>query len=107
MDCQTEEQDMERVPKLAIVALVLAAVIGAEVVAVSICQMSIADLQECKKALTGTPPPNPSPKCCGALSKADLTCLCNLKGSLSGYGIDPKLAMALPGKCGIPLPSKC
>ncbi|KAL6000310.1 hypothetical protein ACLOJK_024005 [Asimina triloba] len=78
--------------------------VGAQI----ICKMPVADLLDCKKAVTGANPPDPTPKCCSAISKGDLTCLCtNYKGLMKSYGIDPKLAMALPAKCGVSPPSKC
>ncbi|KAL6000322.1 hypothetical protein ACLOJK_024017 [Asimina triloba] len=101
----------EKVPKIAFVVLVLAAAAAIAGIrsagAMTICNMDVGDLEECKDAVTGTYPPAPTPNCCNALSTGDLTCLCNYKGRLKSFGIDPKRAMALPAKCGITSSPKC
>ncbi|KAJ0981135.1 hypothetical protein J5N97_009390 [Dioscorea zingiberensis] len=71
-----------------------------------ICNMSMAGLDSCKPAASGSPPQEPSQECCQALAGADLQCLCSYKNSvwLRRYGIDPDLAMQLPEKCNLQLP---
>ncbi|CAN6447697.1 unnamed protein product [Victoria cruziana] len=69
-------------------------------------------LLACKPSVTANgdcPPPGPSATCCTAIAAADLLCLCSYRNSmiLPSLGIDPDLAMQLPGKCGIPLPNPC
>ncbi|KAF8388512.1 hypothetical protein HHK36_027186 [Tetracentron sinense] len=103
---------MEPFRKLAIVALVVALVIGNEVMvsnSQTVCNITVAGLMACKPAVS---PPNPVPPtavCCSALSKADLHCLCSYKKSnvLPSLGIDPNLAMQLPAKCNLPKPNNC
>ncbi|XP_010908200.1 putative lipid-transfer protein DIR1 [Elaeis guineensis] len=73
------------------------------------CRMTEEGLLACLPSITGSRPVNPSVKCCTALSKADLRCLCHYKNSpmLSQLGIKPQLAMQLPAKCKLRLPRQC
>ncbi|KAI4334797.1 hypothetical protein L6164_013506 [Bauhinia variegata] len=75
----------------------------------TICNVSVAGLMACKPAVTPPKPAAPSGNCCSALSHADLRCLCSYKNSklLPSLGIDPNLAMQLPGKCHLPHPANC
>ncbi|GFY89673.1 hypothetical protein Acr_06g0016130 [Actinidia rufa] len=69
--------------KLVIVALVVAAVVGAEPVA-AVCGMSNGKLMACKPAVTtagNKPVPRPSQPCCSAVSGLDFACICRLKAS--------------------------
>ncbi|CAN0916931.1 Putative lipid-transfer protein DIR1 [Linum grandiflorum] len=71
-----------------------------------ICNIPVEGLRAYKQAVT---PPRPSPPtrdCCSAVSHGDLRCICRYKNSplLPSLGIDPKLAVQLPGKCGLPPP---
>ncbi|XP_047315306.1 putative lipid-transfer protein DIR1 [Impatiens glandulifera] len=74
-----------------------------------ICNTTLPGLLSCKAAATRPPPPPPAPtaNCCKVLSWANLSCLCTYKNSsvLAVIGIDPQLAVNLPGKCNIPHPT--
>ncbi|KAJ4850015.1 hypothetical protein Tsubulata_050314 [Turnera subulata] len=108
---------MERGQKLVVVAaimvLTLASNIGMHHLyfcrAQSICKMPVDGLMSCKPAVTPPNPTAPSPGCCSALSHADMNCLCSYRNSklLPSLGIDPNLAMQLPGKCKLPHPANC
>ncbi|KAL6185537.1 hypothetical protein ACLB2K_041669 [Fragaria x ananassa] len=92
------------------VVLVMAACINVEVSeAQTICNVSVNNLMSCKPAVTKPNPARPTQACCSALSHADLGCLCSYRNSnlLPSLGIDPKLAMQLPGKCKLPHPANC
>lgn len=99
--------EMAFLRKLGIVAMFLAAVFVGSKGQQTICNMPIAGLMACQPAVTGSNPPKPTDACCSALAQANLTCLCGLKSSLPGYGIDPKQAMKLPAKCKLTPPKKC
>ncbi|CAK7348936.1 unnamed protein product [Dovyalis caffra] len=101
---------MERVQKLFIVALLLAVAIASNIGnAQTICKMPVAGLMACKPSVTPPKPAAPTAACCSALSHADISCLCSYKNSnlLPSLGIDPNLAMQLPGKCKLPHPANC
>ncbi|KAH8489443.1 hypothetical protein Peur_059036 [Populus x canadensis] len=103
---------MEKVQKLFCVALLLAVLAIASNIAnaqSTICKMPVAGLMSCKPSVTPPNPTAPSADCCSALSHADINCLCSYKNSslLPSLGIDPKLAMQLPGKCKLPHPANC
>ncbi|NP_001151008.2 putative lipid-transfer protein DIR1 [Zea mays] len=78
----------------------------------AICGMANEDFKLCQPAAAANDPTDsPSAECCAALGKADLGCICRYKG-VAGiwmriYHIDPSRAMALPGKCGLTMPSNC
>ncbi|KAL7100173.1 hypothetical protein ACP275_09G131100 [Erythranthe tilingii] len=74
-----------------------------------VCKMTLGDFLACKSAATPPNPPPPSTACCSGISHADLSCLCSFKNNtlLPSFGIDPNLALQLPKKCKIPLPSQC
>ncbi|KAK8947125.1 hypothetical protein KSP39_PZI007177 [Platanthera zijinensis] len=78
-----------------------------------LCNMNRDGVTACRPAISGSsaekPAPDPTGACCAALSNADLNCLCSYKNSglLPYFGIDPDLAMQLPGKCNVPAPAKC
>ncbi|XP_020550989.1 putative lipid-transfer protein DIR1 [Sesamum indicum] len=67
------------------------------------------DLMACKPAVVPPRPPPPSGRCCSALARADIRCLCTYKNSklLPSLGIDPNLAVQLPDKCKLPHPAHC
>ncbi|KAG6471940.1 putative lipid-transfer protein DIR1 [Zingiber officinale] len=68
----------------------------------SSCKMTEQGMIACLPSMAdGKSPAAPSPKCCAALAKADLPCLCKYKDSpaLRQLGINPKLAVQLPVKC--------
>ncbi|MVD52305.1 hypothetical protein D8763_20555 [Proteus mirabilis] len=103
---------MEAKQKLVIfVALVMVASVGFEMAAAgsgdSPCGLSIGDLMSCKPAVSGPKPLPPSEKCCAALGKADLPCLCTFKNSpmISAFKINATLAMDLPSKCNLNSPN--
>ncbi|KAL0906663.1 hypothetical protein M5K25_025176 [Dendrobium thyrsiflorum] len=75
----------------------------------SICNMSTDDLAECRPAVSGPSPSEPSAACCSVLEKADLPCLCSYRSSplLPSFGIDPNLALQLPRKCSLSPPTDC
>jgi hypothetical protein len=76
---------------------------------ISLCNMNEDGLDACKPSVTQPNPAKPSPKCCEALTGADLQCLCSYKNSaqLPFFGIDPTLAASLPKECGLTPPSNC
>ncbi|KAJ0090367.1 hypothetical protein Patl1_14143 [Pistacia atlantica] len=75
----------------------------------TICYMPAAGLMACKPSVTPPNPTQPTAKCCSALTHADMRCLCSYKNSnvVRSLGIDPNLAMKLPGKCKLPHPAHC
>ncbi|CAL0302818.1 unnamed protein product [Lupinus luteus] len=75
----------------------------------SICNMDEDGFSACKPSVTEPNPIDPSPKCCKAITGADLNCLCSYKNSpqLPLFGIDPILATSLPAKCNLTPPSNC
>ncbi|KAG8100119.1 hypothetical protein GUJ93_ZPchr0013g36368 [Zizania palustris] len=79
----------------------------------AICNMSNGDFGLCQPAAAvSDPTDSPSAECCAALGKADLACICRYKGAVAGfwmriYHVDAARAMALPGKCGLAMPSSC
>ncbi|OIW07603.1 hypothetical protein TanjilG_29976 [Lupinus angustifolius] len=75
----------------------------------SICNMNEDGFNACKPSVTEPNPIDPSPKCCEAITGADLNCLCSYKNSpqLPLFGIDPILATSLPAKCNLTPPSNC
>ncbi|XP_020592490.1 putative lipid-transfer protein DIR1 [Phalaenopsis equestris] len=77
--------------------------------AVSLCNISSDELDECRPAVSGLSPSEPTVACCSALEQADLPCLCSYRSSplLPSFGIDPDLAMQLPRKCSLSLPPDC
>ena len=78
----------------------------------AICGMANEGFKVCQPAASvNDPTDSPLVECCAALGKADLGCICRYKG-VAGiwmriYHIDPSRAMALPGKCGLTMPSNC
>ncbi|MBA0603740.1 hypothetical protein Gorai_002041 [Gossypium raimondii] len=77
--------------------------------AMTLCDMNDEGLEACKPSVRQPNPVDPSPECCKALKGADLPCLCSYKNSvwLGSFGIDPKLALDLPPKCKLQMPSVC
>lgn len=76
--------------------------LAAAAAAESHCKMTEQGMIACLPSMSaGKTPARPSPKCCAALAKADLPCLCKYKDSpaLPQLGINPKLAVQLPVKC--------
>lgn len=96
-----------------VVAVLLVAISSNGVLQISnaqtICNVSVSGLMACKSAVTPPNPTTPSTDCCTALSHADLRCLCSYRNSnlLPSLGIDPNLAMQLPGKCKLPHAAHC
>jgi hypothetical protein len=93
---------------LLVLVVSLAAIEGAH----GICGLSNGEFKLCQPAAAvNNPTNNPSSECCAALGKANLSCICRYKGVagvwLRMYHIDAKRAMALPGKCGLAMPSNC
>ncbi|KAL4185291.1 hypothetical protein AMTRI_Chr10g5160 [Amborella trichopoda] len=74
-----------------------------------ICGMDSGELQQCLPAIRGPSPSAPNPGCCSTIRKADLLCLCSYRDSflLPTFGVDPKLAMALPRECHLIPPPQC
>ncbi|XBH67789.1 putative lipid-transfer protein DIR1 [Aegilops tauschii subsp. strangulata] len=77
-----------------------------------VCGMSNDEFKLCQPAAAvNNPTGSPSAECCAALGKANLWCICRYKGMagiwLKMYHIDARRAMALPGKCGLTMPSNC
>ncbi|KAG9149538.1 hypothetical protein Leryth_014326 [Lithospermum erythrorhizon] len=75
-----------------------------------LCNMDENGIRACRPYVTQpNPMEDPSEECCGALTKADLQCLCGYRNSflLPSLGIDPALALALPKKCGLTPPTDC
>lgn len=94
-----------------IVMMVVMAAILVErsVVAIDLCGLTEAELNECKPAVIKGSTTTPSQLCCNALQHADFNCLCGYKTSpwLASFGIDPALAVGLPTKCGLANPPTC
>uniref|UniRef100_A0ACD5ZB73 Uncharacterized protein n=1 Tax=Avena sativa TaxID=4498 RepID=A0ACD5ZB73_AVESA len=89
---------------LLVLVVFLAATKGAH----AICGLSNDEFELCQPAAAVD---SPSSECCAALGKANLSCICRYKGVagiwLRMYHIDAARAMALPGKCGLAMPSNC
>ncbi|KAG8380123.1 hypothetical protein BUALT_Bualt07G0160900 [Buddleja alternifolia] len=100
---------MESYHKIATIFTLFCVVVGVTINAQIICNMSIDGIMACKPSASPPTPPPPSAACCSALSQANISCLCSYKNSnvLPSFGIDPNLAMQLPGKCNLPQPAKC
>ncbi|XP_031481540.1 putative lipid-transfer protein DIR1 [Nymphaea colorata] len=107
---------MEMKLRLAMVSVTMAILVLSSCMASarsqSLCNMTEDGLLACKPSVTANgcqPPAAPSAACCAAIAAADLPCLCSYRNSmiLPALGIDPDLAMQLPGKCGIPVPNPC
>ncbi|KAH1155164.1 hypothetical protein AAZX31_18G173900 [Glycine max] len=88
-----------------VAALLIALLGGAQ--AVAICNIDSSQLNLCRAAVTGQNPPPPDEKCCAVIRQANLRCLCSYKSILPSFGINPKNALALPGKCGLQSPPNC
>ncbi|CAN1781157.1 Putative lipid-transfer protein DIR1 [Linum perenne] len=71
-----------------------------------ICNIPVEGLRACKPAVTPPRPSFPTRDCCSALSHGNIRCLCSYMNSplLPSLGVDPKLAIKLPQKCGLPAP---
>lgn len=77
--------------------------------AMTLCNMDAAQLGECLPAIRGPSPTPPTKGCCDVIETADLHCLCGYKNSmlLPSFGVDSKLAVALPTKCLLNPPPEC
>ncbi|KAK8943639.1 hypothetical protein KSP40_PGU005754 [Platanthera guangdongensis] len=77
--------------------------------AAGICNMSSEGFDECRPAVTGPSPIDPTAACCSALEAADLPCLCSYRSSplLPSIGINPDLALQLPRECNLSPPANC
>ncbi|KAF7847458.1 hypothetical protein BT93_H0153 [Corymbia citriodora subsp. variegata] len=95
--------------KKVVILLGLMVVIACGTDAQSVCGVSFSQLLTCMPAATPPNPPPPTSTCCEVLSQADLPCFCQFKSSpiLPSIGVDPELALQLPGKCKIPNPPTC
>ncbi|XP_047078258.1 putative lipid-transfer protein DIR1 [Lolium rigidum] len=101
-------------PQALAAALLLALVVSLAAIegAHGICGLSNDEFKLCQPAAAvNNPTDGPSSECCAALGKANLSCICRYKGVagvwLRMYHIDAARAMALPGKCGLAMPSNC
>ncbi|CAD5177477.1 putative lipid-transfer protein DIR1 [Musa acuminata AAA Group] len=92
-----------------LVLLALLSAGGLAAAAESHCKMTEEGLIACLPSMTGASPAKPSPKCCAALGKADLACLCKYEDSpaLPQLGINRTFALQLPAKCKLSLPKNC
>ncbi|KMZ60634.1 putative Lipid binding protein [Zostera marina] len=75
-----------------------------------VCNISRAEFNECWPAMTAPNPTLPSNQCCENIRNADLPCMCSYKDSYLAstvLQVDTELAMKLPKKCGLVLPSPC
>lgn len=86
-----------------VAALLIALLGGAQ--GVVLCNIDSSQLNLCRAAVTGQNPPQPDQKCCAVIRQANLPCLCRYKSILPSIGINPKNALALPGKCGLQSPN--
>lgn len=97
--------------KIMIVLVALVMVAAARVVdGQSLCNMNRTEFDECWPAMAPPNPTSPTEKCCYNIRKADLPCMCSYKDSYIAttvLSVDTKLAMELPEKCGVTLPSPC
>ncbi|KAJ6729007.1 LIPID BINDING PROTEIN-RELATED [Salix viminalis] len=94
--------------QLVVLLLVMMAALFEGSRAVTVCDISDEGLTACKPSVTKPDPVDPpSADCCKAVSGANFTCLCSYKNSslLPYLGIDPDLAMALPSKCNLSIPT--
>ncbi|XP_047337014.1 putative lipid-transfer protein DIR1 [Impatiens glandulifera] len=105
--------------KLVLAMVLLATIMGREPMAMAIgyggssetiCGISPDTLMLCKSAVRGPDALPPTQGCCDALSnsKIDGECLCSyLKKPklLQYFGVDPKQATQLAGKCNLPVQS--
>ncbi|KAI4370904.1 hypothetical protein MLD38_019202 [Melastoma candidum] len=94
----------------AVVLAVMVAVfsIGSDAQFFGDCRVSVDEIQTCEPAVIRGTKRDPSKTCCSVLAKADLPCLCTYKTSpLIPSNVDIRLAMELPGKCSLKLPSRC
>ncbi|KAG7605363.1 putative lipid-transfer protein DIR1 [Arabidopsis thaliana] len=84
-----------------VIVMVMASLVVERSVAIDLCGMTQAELNECLPAVSKNNPTSPSLLCCNALKHADYTCLCGYKNSpwLGSFGVDPKLASSLPKEC--------
>ncbi|KAI9186404.1 hypothetical protein LWI28_016895 [Acer negundo] len=88
-----------------LIALVL---VGGKTTAFPICNIDSTEMMnQCLPSVSGKSPKPPSKQCCAAVRKAKLPCLCGYKNVLPALGIQPKLALALPKKCGLATPPEC
>ncbi|XP_051135965.1 putative lipid-transfer protein DIR1 [Andrographis paniculata] len=87
-------------------AIAVLVVLGAAGKVHSVCNVSLEDLEKCLPAAHPPNPPPPTPDCCNTLARANLPCLCGYKNDpvLPAVGVDPNLALQLPGKCNLPTP---
>ncbi|KAI4364522.1 hypothetical protein MLD38_020601 [Melastoma candidum] len=85
---------------LAVVAAVLVAGAGAQM---TICNVTMAGLEQCLPAVRDPSPQPPTQACCTALKPANFPCFCQYKNNpiVKTMGIDINLAMKLPAKCNI------
>ncbi|KAB2057195.1 hypothetical protein ES319_A11G153000v1 [Gossypium barbadense] len=95
--------------KLVVVMIIMVGLTVEGSRAISLCDMNDEGLEACKPSVTPPDPVDPTPQCCEALKGANLTFLCSYKNSmwLPSLGIDPTLAMGLPAKCSLDMPSDC
>ncbi|KAK4270137.1 hypothetical protein QN277_023216 [Acacia crassicarpa] len=98
-----------RINTVVVVAVVVLVMFVGGTRGLSFCNLNDEGIEACKASVSEPNPVDPSKECCEALSGADLECLCSYKNSpqLPLFGIDPNLALSLPAKCNLTLPSNC
>ncbi|KAL5728054.1 hypothetical protein ACHQM5_001178 [Ranunculus cassubicifolius] len=95
--------------RIAILILVLATILGNEVMKSDglICGMEEEGMLSCRPSVSGRRPTPPSRLCCSTVAVANAKCACKYKDALRALGIDPKLVLALPRKCKLPIKIRC
>ncbi|KMZ63005.1 putative Lipid binding protein [Zostera marina] len=97
--------------KMMIVLVALMVVVAVNVVdGQKVCNISRTEFDACLPAMTDPDPALPSQECCENIHNANLPCMCSYKDSYLAttiLSVDTKLAMELPPKCGLVLPSPC
>ncbi|XP_058070738.1 putative lipid-transfer protein DIR1 [Magnolia sinica] len=109
MHCMVENLMQMANVNVGLVLVVLLAIAMEGGGAMKICDMDTTQLADCLPSIRGPSPSPPSNGCCDTIRTADLYCLCGYKNSylLPSFGVDPKLAIQLPVKCGLTPPPEC
>ncbi|KAL9227491.1 hypothetical protein vseg_003174 [Gypsophila vaccaria] len=70
----------------------------------TICNVPVEKFMVCWPALQEPSPQPPTQECCDIIKGSDEKCLCSYITSplLPTFGIDPKLLLAIFGRCGLP-----
>ncbi|KAL5726963.1 hypothetical protein ACHQM5_000204 [Ranunculus cassubicifolius] len=100
---------MMSIRKVAILMLVLTTILGNEVIGSDglICGMEEEGVLSCRPSVSGRHPTPPSRLCCATVAFVNVKCICLYKDALPAIGADPKLVMALPQKCKLPIRIRC